>query len=71
MDESTTHRHEPSRRSRTSEMLAAIDADVEAELAHVEASADPEDDDEPEREVFATRLRSLRDAIASVEQAPG
>lgn len=51
-------------------VLSAIDADadVEAELAHLESSADPADDDEPGSEFLATRLRSLRDATRAPEQ---
>ncbi len=38
--------------------------EVDDELELVRAGADPEGDDEPERELYGTRLRSLRDAIA-------
>lgn len=71
MNESANNWREPSPRRRTNEVLAAIRADVETELVHLEASADLPNDDEPGREYFATRIRSLRDATAALEQAPG
>ncbi|MDF1605461.1 hypothetical protein [Nocardioides sp. YIM 152315] len=70
MNESTNNWPGPSPRRSTNEVLAAIRADVENELAHLEASADLPNDDEPAREYFETRIRSLRDATAALEQAP-
>jgi hypothetical protein len=51
-----------------SEVLAAIRADVETELAHLEASVDVPDDDEPAREFLRTRLRSLRAATVAMDE---
>ncbi|QWF20449.1 hypothetical protein KM427_15820 [Nocardioides sp. LMS-CY] len=68
MHETTNNRPDPSSRATSDRgVLAAIRADVETELAHLEASADLPNDDEPGRELLATRLRSLRDATSSLE----
>lgn len=46
--------------------LDAIGAELDAELAHVQLSADPTDTDEPIRDPYATRLHNLRDAVTRV-----
>jgi hypothetical protein len=44
-----------------------LDVAIDAELVHVESSADLADADEPEREPYETRLQSLHDAVVAVE----
>jgi hypothetical protein len=44
-----------------------LDVAIDAELVHVESSADLADADEPEREPYETRLQSLCDAVVAVE----
>jgi len=51
-------------------VLDAIAVDVETELAHLEASLDVPEDDEPGREALKSRLRSLRDATSELRHSP-
>lgn len=51
-----------------SEHRSELHAEIDLELAELATSADPEGDDEPDRELFATRLRSLHEAVVEVER---
>ena len=44
-----------------------LHTEVDIELAEVEASADRAENDEPEREPYATRLQSLHDAVVALD----
>ncbi|MGY0540906.1 hypothetical protein ACW14X_25590 [Nocardioides sp. YJ-D4] len=45
-----------------------LHAEIDVELAHVQASSDAPEDDEPEREPYETRLRSLHEAVVTQER---
>ena len=50
-----------------SEKRSELHAELDVELAELASSADPEGDDEPDLELYATRLHSLHDAVVVVE----
>ena len=45
-----------------------LHAEIDVELAHVQMSSDTPEDDEPEREPYETRLRSLHEAVVAEER---
>lgn len=46
----------------------ALHVEIDVEITEVEASADLEGNDEPERAAYETRLHSLHDAVVVVEE---
>lgn len=45
-----------------------LHVEIDVEITEVEASADLEGNDEPERAAYETRLHSLHDAVVAVEK---
>jgi hypothetical protein len=50
-----------------SEHRSELHEEIDLELAEVATSADPVGDDESDRELYATRLHSLHDAVVALE----
>jgi hypothetical protein len=51
-----------------SDRYSELHAEVDAELAELATSADPAGDDEPDLELYGTRLHSLHDAVVALEE---
>jgi hypothetical protein len=51
-----------------SDGYSELHAEVDAELAELATSADPAGDDEPDLELYWTRLHSLHDAVVALEE---
>jgi hypothetical protein len=54
-----------------SDLTRRLHGELDAELDRLPASSDPPDSDEPELGPFATRLHSLRNAVAALELRDG
>jgi hypothetical protein len=51
-----------------SDVIRQLHDELDSELDRLPSSADPEGDDEPELEAYATRLHSLHEAVAAQDR---